>query len=281
MASALQLPVETPNPKPFLKWAGGKTQLVPEILQRFPQKFGRYFEPFLGGAAVFFALQPQRASLSDINPDLIGTYLAVRDDVEKVIRLLKKHEPSEKHFYEVRALEAANLNSPQAAARTIFLNRTCFNGLYRVNRRGEFNVPFGRYNNPTVCHEENLRRASTFLKHAAIQSRDVFTTCQDVERGDLVYFDPPYDPISPTASFTSYARDGFDKDQQTQLADTFATLARRGVHCVLSNSDTPFIRKLYKSFKIDEVYARRAINSRADRRGPITELLISAKSPSR
>ncbi|MFC1609938.1 DNA adenine methylase [Myxococcota bacterium] len=275
---AVALPNELPDfrPKPFLKWAGGKGKLVPQILDRFPEHFGRYHEPFLGGGAVFFALAPRKAVLSDVNGDLIATYCAIRDRVEQVMAKLRQHQPTEEHFYNVRALESGRLSPIEAAARTIFLNRTCFNGLYRVNRRGQFNVPFGRYTNPKICNADNLRAVSEALQNVDIRSESVFDIGRRVRRGDLVYFDPPYDPVSRTASFTSYARGGFGREEQERLATLFGQLAERGVHVVLSNSDTPFIRELYRDFHIEQVFARRAINSRGDRRGPVTEVLVSA-----
>ncbi len=264
------------RPRPFLKWAGGKTQLLPQILARFPKVYRRYHEPFVGGGAVFFGLLPARAILSDINADLVATYAAIRDDVGAVIAALEEHEVSETHYYAVRAQQPGELTAVAAAARTIYLNRTCFNGLYRVNRRGEFNVPFGRYTNPTVCNSENLRAVSAALARVDLRCEDALAIGKRAQPGDLVYFDPPYDPVSPTASFTSYAKGGFGKEEQTALAEVFRSLAERGVNVVLSNSDTPFVRKLYKGFRLEKVFARRAINSRADRRGVVSEVLVSA-----
>ncbi len=264
------------RPRPFLKWVGGKTQLMPEILARFPPAFRRYHEPFVGGGAVFFALLPRRAVLSDINQDLIETYRAIRDEPEAVISELERHEASEEEYYRVRAEPRASLSATAAAARTIYLNRTCYNGLYRVNRKGEFNVPYGRYTNPTLCNAENIRQASLALQGVELKNESAMTLPSRVDRGDLVYLDPPYDPVSPTASFTSYAKDGFGRDEQATLAAVFAELAARGAHVVLSNSDTPFIRELYKDFRIDSVYARRAINSRADRRGHVREVIVTS-----
>jgi DNA adenine methylase len=264
------------RPRPFLKWAGGKTQLLPELHKHLPRPFRRYFEPFLGGGAVFFSMCPSRAVLADVNPDLVGTYRAIQDDCEGVIAALREHEASEEHYYAVRAQQASGMSLVEGAARTIFLNRTCYNGLYRVNKKGQFNVPFGRYDNPTLCDPDNLRAVSLALQRAEIVNSDVFTTVARAEKGDLVYFDPPYAPVSKTASFTSYAKDGFGEEAQERLADTFGQLAARGVSVVLSNSDTPLIRKLYKGFTIHTVHARRAINSRADRRGPVTEVIVTA-----
>ncbi|MEE2961800.1 MAG: DNA adenine methylase [Myxococcota bacterium] len=262
--------------KPFLKWAGGKTQILNEIFARFPEQFNRYHEPFVGGGAAFFRLAPKRATISDVNSDLIGTYTSIRDNVDAVIQALKAHRSEEEYYYQVRQLNVANLSSVEAAARIIFLNRTCFNGLYRVNRSGRFNVPFGKYANPTICNEANLRAVSSALQKVQLKNESVFEIGKRVKQGDLVYFDPPYQPVSKTASFTNYTQFGFGEEHQARLAKLFGRLANRGVHVVLSNSDTPLIRELYKDFKIDKIYARRAINSRADRRGPIGEVLVSA-----
>lgn len=267
---------EEPRAKPFLKWAGGKGQLLNRILERFPAAFKRYHEPFIGGGAVFFGLQPKRASLSDINPDLIETYRVIRDQPELLVDSLSQHQATEQHYYQVRSQGALGLSSTESAARTIFLNRTCFNGLYRVNRSGQFNVPFGRYANPKVCNSDNLYRVSLALQGVDLQVCSAMNIGGRVRRGDLVYFDPPYDPISPTASFTAYARQGFGRDEQAQLAELLRKLAGRGVHVVLSNSDTPLIRQLYRGFRVERVMARRAINSRADRRGKVGEVLVSA-----
>lgn len=268
---------DAPHARPFLKWAGGKSQLLPEILARFPPAFRRYHEPFLGGGAVFFALAPARATLSDINADLVAAYEALRDDVEGVIAELRQHRAEEEHYYRVRAQSSASLGRAAGAARTIFLNRTCYNGLYRVNSKGEFNVPYGRYAHPTICNADNLRLAAIALQNVELRCENALAVGALAARGDLVYFDPPYDPLSTTSSFTSYARGGFGRDEQAALADVFGTLAERGVHVVLSNSDTPLIRDLYARFRIESVYARRAINSRADRRGHVREVIVTAE----
>lgn len=270
------LPADAPRARPFLKWAGGKTQLLPEILGRFPPVFRRYHEPFIGGGAVFFALTPSRATISDVNADLTATYTAIRDEPEAVIAELSRREATEEEYYRIRAQKPAQLEAAVAAARTIYLNRTCYNGLYRVNQKGEFNVPFGRYANPNVCNADNIRLASIALRGVDIRCEDALAVGKRVERGDLVYFDPPYDPLSDTSSFTTYAKGGFGPDEQAALARVFADLANRGVCVVLSNSDTPLIRELYKDFEIHSVYARRAINSRADRRGHVREVIVTA-----
>ncbi len=276
MSSVIRLAeAQLPKPRPFLKWAGGKSKLVETIMARFPHSFGDYFEPFLGGGAVFFGLGPERAVLADMNLELVTAYKALRDDLPRVMAALRKHRADRDHFYEVRAKDASSMSPTARAARMIYLNRTCYNGLYRVNRSGSFNVPFGKYDNPTICDEENLRAVSHALQDAQIEHADVFTTVAKARAGDLVYFDPPYDPVSKTASFVSYTEKGFTSEDQERLAQTFASLAERGVHAVLSNSDTPFIRKLYKGFRVETVHVRRAINSRADRRGPVAEVLVS------
>jgi DNA adenine methylase len=271
---------------PFLKWAGGKAKLAPRILDLAPAGFGRYHEPFLGGGAVFFAVEAagraHAAVLSDANADLIHCFAAVRDDTEAVIaelgRLAADYLPAgaaeRAAFYYAR--RAAVPASPAAAAaRLIFLNRTCYNGLYRVNRRGQFNVPFGRHANPTICDEPGLRAASAALQRAHLEVADFEIVLRLAEPGDLVYFDPPYAPLSPTSSFTNYTTDGFTNADQARLADVYRALDRRGCLLMLSNSSAPLIRDLYQDFHLNEISARRAINSKPDRRGIITELLIT------
>jgi DNA adenine methylase len=263
-------------PRPFVKWAGGKTQLVPALLQLFPSKFQRYHEPFLGGGAVFFHLQPRYATLSDINHELITSYTAIRDNVEDVIVALQKHKHGEEYYYKVRAQNPQKLSPIQNAARTLFLNKTCFNGLYRVNKSGQFNVPYGKYEKPHWCNADHLRAASHALKRIKIRHENVFDIAQRVRAYDLVYFDPPYHPVSHTSRFTAYSRDGFSEAQQEHLAELFCRLSERRVYTVLSNSDTPFIRKLYARFNVQQVLARRSINSKGDKRGPVHELIITS-----
>lgn len=268
-----------------MKWAGGKRQLLPELLKAVDKAgaFKRYHEPFLGAGALFFALVhtarlKDGASLSDINPNLMDAYLGVRDEVETVISALKEHRRKhcESYYYEVRASEPRSL--ARRAARIIYLNRTCFNGLYRENSKGEFNVPFGKYHGkgtPPICDETNLRAVSETLKSADVGAKSFDCVLETAEPGDLVYFDPPYTPVSKTAYFTSYARDGFGADAQIRLAEVFAELARRGVKVVLSNSMTAFTRDLYKAFHCHQVLAHRFVNSKADRRGQVPEALIT------
>lgn len=264
--------------RPVLKWVGGKRQLLPELLARLPQSFDAYHEPFVGGGALFYELTAQGritgACLSDANPSLIDVYMGLRDYVDEVIALLRGHVYERDHYYRVRATDPADLSLPERAARVIYLNKTCYNGLYRENRRGEFNVPFGRYRNPTICDEPNLRAASRALQGVDIGRRHYSTVLNYAQPGDFVYFDPPYHPLSATANFTTYDRRGFGPDDQRQLRDVFAALAERGVRALLSNSDTPFIRELYDGFAIDRVFVARAVNSRANGRGKVAEVIV-------
>ncbi|MEL6381049.1 MAG: DNA adenine methylase [Cyanobacteria bacterium J06626_18] len=267
-------------PRPFLKWAGGKGRLIEQYQPYFPKQLGRYCEPFLGGGALFFHLADgcQSAILTDLNEELVNVYRCVRDEVEAVIDLLESHRSNhcQTHYYAVRAQTA--IASPiQRAARLIYLNKTCFNGLYRENSKGFFNVPMGRYKNPKICDTTTLRSASMALQRADITCVP-FTHIleQTLQPNDLVYFDPPYHPISATSNFTGYNRYGFTAQDQISLQQTFAALADRGIQVMLSNSDCPFIRDLYRDFHIREIQASRAINSNAKRRGKISELLITS-----
>lgn len=265
---------EARAPRPFLKWAGGKGQLLEQYAPLFPKRYKRYLEPFLGGGAVFFHLRPPRAVLSDNNAELVDCFRAVREEVRAVIAALRLHRYDRDHFYAVRALDPQTLTLAERAARTIFLNRTCFNGLYRVNAQGRFNVPFGRYANPKILDAENLRACSRALRRARIECAPFQRVLEKARRGDFVYFDPPYHPRSKTSYFTAYAPGGFTADDQRDLARVYATLDRRGVLVMLSNSDTPLIRELYRGFRIVEVRAARSINSKGEARGAITELVV-------
>lgn len=262
---------------PILKWAGGKGALLTQFAPHFPPSgsYRRYFEPFLGGGAVFFHLQPQESYLYDLNPALIEVYTVIRDRVDDLIAALYVHRNDRDYFYEVRAQDSAQLTPVQRAARFIFLNRTCYNGLYRVNRAGQFNVPFGRYKNPTICDEPGLQAASSALQGAHLAVADFQVTLEHAEAGDLIYFDPPYEPLSQTSSFTSYTNNGFTSADQRRLAEVFRTLHDRGCLLMLSNSSAALIRTLYAGFVVREIRARRLINSKADGRGLITELLVT------
>jgi DNA adenine methylase len=262
--------------KPFMKWAGGKGQLLQQLLSRMPESFGSYFEPFVGGGALFFGLSSlgmlKDTYLTDVNEPLIETYKAVRDNVDEVIRNLKTHRNEEDYYYGVRT--TAPRKPETRAARLIYLNKTCFNGLYRTNLQGRFNVPFGHYKKPNFCNEDNLRAASAALQDAQIECLEYSDAVRRASEGDFVYFDPPYQPLTKTSSFTTYSRNGFKEEDQERLSETFRDLAGRGVYVMLSNSDTPLIRKLYKDFKPERVYASRSINSKGNKRGKISELVV-------
>lgn len=265
------------SPRPFLKWAGGKAQLIQQYLPHFPRRFDTYYEPFLGGGAIFFHLLPAQAILTDINPELVNVYCCIRDRVETVISLLQQHQQQHCQDYYYHMRSTVGQTEIEKAARLIYLNKTCFNGLYRENSKGEFNVPMGRYKAPKVCHPELLRTVSQALKNTtiAVQSFDAVLDCATSNR-DFVYFDPPYHPISLTSRFTSYSRYSFHAADQVRLRDTFAHLAQRGVKVMLSNSDCPFIRELYQDFNVHTIVATRSINSNPQRRGKITEVLVTS-----
>lgn len=261
--------------RPFLKWAGGKRQLLRELIRHVPKGCSRYFEPFVGGGALFFQLQPRKAVLADVNRRLIRTYKGVRDDVEDIIRLLKTYPHQKKFFYELRQVDVDKRTNAEVAAWFIYLNRTGFNGLYRVNRKNRFNVPFGRYENPTICDEETLRACSRALAGTKLLVSDFEAVTAGAKRGDFVYFDPPYMPLSVTSSFTSYTSTGFGREEQTRLRDVALALKERGVSVLLSNSSTPFVRDLYRDgFQLVEVSATRLVNSKVSGRGAIAELVI-------
>lgn len=269
--------------KPVLKWAGGKTGSLPDILSRLPSKIRTYYEPFVGGGAVFFALANEkrfeRAVIGDVNSELACVYQVLSRNQEKLIDELRAMSVAhdENFYYAMRARNPNDLYQHVRAARLIYLNKTCFNGLYRVNRKGEFNVPIGDYKNPTICDIEALRAAAKILHGVRVLDFDFEVTVQDAKRGDAVYFDPPYVPASDTANFTAYAKSGFGPEEQARLRNIAEKLVARGVHVLLSNSDTPAVRELYQGFKLESVKARRAINSKGGKRGPVGELLISAK----
>jgi len=266
-------------PRPFLKWAGGKGRLIPQYQPHLPRpdQYTTYYEPFLGGGALFFHLQPARACLMDINPELVNVYQCVRDQVERVIALLRKHETlhSKEYYYAMRSQSPSTC--AERAARLIYLNRTCFNGLYRENSRGLFNVPMGRYKNPRICHSELLRVVSASLQNTSIAEHPFEAILNlATQPEDFVYFDPPYYPISATSKFTGYNRFSFSEEDHIRLRDVFVQLARRNVQVMLSNSDCPFVRDLYAGFNIHTISAIRAINSNTQRRGKITEVLVTS-----
>ena len=271
---------------PFLKWAGGKTQLLNQFEQFFPPKehIKEYLEPFVGSAALFFHLQPERAHLADNNEELINCYKQVQRNVQAVIELLRTHKRfhSARHYYKVRAFHPKDLSPAERAARLIYLNKTCYNGLYRVNSRGQFNVPIGRYANPPILDEALLQSASRVLRGVGLHCMPFDRFCVEfAERGDFVYFDPPYVPLSKTSNFTSYTKDTFTLEDQQHLRDIFIALDRRGCLLMLSNSASTLVRNLYKSCGATtfEVSARRAINSAAGKRKAIPELVILNYDP--
>ncbi|UCG23209.1 MAG: DNA adenine methylase [Chloroflexota bacterium] len=278
---ASHTPVE--RARPFLKWAGGKRRLLGQYADYFPlpSTIGRYYEPFIGSAAVFFHLQPAGACLADVNQNLVEVYRAVQQDVESVIKALKAHKNEVDYYYRIRAQDPAGLTLAQRAARLIFLNRTCYNGLYRENQKGQFNVPFGRYDNPTICDEDRLRQASKALQGAELAVGDFESVVAPAGPGDFVYFDPPYVPLSDTSSFTAYNRFGFDLDDQRRLARVIERLTRRGCQVMLSNSSAELVYELYDrlEYRLVPIQALRSINSKAERRGPVKELLILNYGP--
>ena len=263
---------------PIVKWVGGKRQLMFELLKNMPKSYNRYFEPFIGGGALFFELQPDNAYISDMNEELINLYSVARDSVDELIEDLSKHEISKEYFLEIRNIdrteEYSNLSNIERASRFIYLNRTCFNGMYRVNSKGEFNVPFGNYKNPRIIDENNLLNCSELLKKTEIKCADFSEILSKVQKDDFVYFDPPYVPLNETSSFTSYTKDGFDIDMQFKLRDVCNELDSMGVKFMLSNSDTKLVNELYANYEIKKVFASRQINANADGRGKITEVLV-------
>lgn len=277
--------------RPFLKWAGGKGQLLPELVSRLPATFRRYHEPFVGGGAFFFHLRgggrlPDGAVLSDYNADLIDCYRAARDHVEELIAKLQEHAPhfhDKDYFHEIRSWDRRpgfrERPMVERAARIIFLNRTCYNGLYRLNNKGQFNAPFGHYKNPLIVDPENMREVSRALQGVELRSGDFAGVLERAAPGDLVYFDPPYVPVSATSSFTHYTGRGFDEQAQRRLAEVFIALAERGCHVMLSNSYTEFTRDLYAhtaGFVADIVQASRKINCDGKKRGNVDELIVTS-----
>lgn len=270
--------------KPILKYVGGKARLLPELTKRMPKKYGRYFEPFFGGGALFFHVAPEIATIADSNLALVHMYRGVVSRTDDVIALLKRHQ-AQHHAYlgyynDVRAAwnRGDYKGLGQHAAAFIYLNKTCFNGLWRVNLDGKFNVPKGAYKNPKICDEKNLLLAAEMLDCKQFTSGDFRETSSYAMRGDFLYFDPPYVPVSKTSDFTAYTEGGFGEVEQYALADHARTLVRRGANVMLSNSDVPLVHELYKDFHIDIVECGRAINSKGDKRGKVKEVIITSYS---
>lgn len=269
--------------KPFVKWVGGKRQLLPEIRKKIIQcgHYTKYYEPFLGGGAVLLDQQPKDAIVNDYNEELINAYRVVQSNADELIKKLKTYKNEEEFFYKIRSLdrkkEYNRLSKIDKAARLIYLNKTCFNGLYRVNQQGFFNSPFGHYKNPNIVNEVVIRHLNNYLNENNIifKNGDFENSLKDIRRGALVYFDPPYAPISSTSNFTGYTTGGFNEEDQRRLAKLCINLNNKGVKFILSNSNVPLINYLYQNFNITRVLAKRNINSNAMRRGDIEELLIT------
>lgn len=267
---------------PFLKWVGGKRQIMPAIVDRLPKNIStyNYIEPFIGGGAVLFNLQPKKGIINDFNAELINVYETIKNDLDNLIKDLKKHENTSDYFYELRGLdrtpEYKNLTSIQRASRIIYLNKTCFNGLYRVNNAGEFNAPFGRYKNPNIVNEPTLKAVNKYLTSNDIKlvSRDYETVLVEVEKNSFVYIDPPYHPISVKSNFTGYVQGGWDMNDQIRLRTNCDKLNEKGVKFLLSNSASQLIFDQYKDYKIEIVKAIRSINSDGEKRGEVNEVLI-------
>ncbi|USS90681.1 DNA adenine methylase [Fructilactobacillus carniphilus] len=271
--------------EPFVKWAGGKRQLLPEIMKYIPDKINNYYEPFIGGGAVFFNIKCNHPIINDFNRELINSYMVVKNDVENLINLLKIHENnnSKEYYYKLRSWDRTNSienkSNTERAARFIYLNKTGFNGLFRVNSQEQFNVPYGRYKHPSIVNVENLRKASLYLNNseATILNGDYYNAIKKAKKGDFVYLDPPYAPLTQDReSFVGYTINGFGKDQQIRLRNVFDELTNKGVYAMLSNSKVPLIENLYEKYKNTTkiVSAKRNINSNTSGRGEVQELLI-------
>lgn len=266
---------------PVVKWVGGKRQLLEELTPLLPKEYTSYCEPFLGGGAVLFHLQPKTAVVNDINGELIHMYEVIRDNVDELIEELEKHPNEEKHFYDVRdwdrcRTEYDKLTKIQKAARIIYLNKTCYNGLFRVNNAGEFNTPFGHYKKPNIVNAPTLKAVSLYFNTANITFSNVDYTdvLKSVKKGTFVYLDPPYDPVSSTSNFTGYAKGGFGKEEQIRLRKACDELDQNGIKFMLSNSATDFIKEQYKSYNVSIVKAKRAINSNGGGRGQVDEVIV-------
>lgn len=275
--------------KPFLKWVGGKTKLVPELVEMFPKKFDNYFEPFVGGGALFYEVIQKYnvgfSSINDINKKLIIAYKQIKQNPKELISLLKtiddeykklSLEEKEKYFYSIRKkYNEETIDDKTTASYLIFLNKTCFNGMYRENSKGQYNIPFGDQKNPNICDKENIFAVSKCLEHTEITDYSFEESVKKCKKNDLIYFDPPYYPVNATSSFTAYSKSSFGEIEQKKLKEVFANLANRGCFVMLSNSHTPFIEDLYKDFNINYRYAARSINSKGDKRGKIKEVVVT------
>ncbi len=268
----------------FVKWAGGKGQLIEQFEPLFPQKFNNYLEPFVGSGAVFFyimqKIKPKEAVISDINEELMNTYEIIKNDVERLIVELKQHKEyhvaeGKKYYLTIRSTDSKELPKLEVAARFIYLNKTCFNGLYRVNSQGKFNVPMGSYKNPDIIQEQKLLLISKLLANVSIRTMSFEKVLDLAEKGDFVYLDPPYYPLKKGKSFTTYTKEVFLEQEQKKLADVFRKLDKKGCLLMLSNSDTDFIKELYSDFNIKIVKAKRSINCDGSKRGLINEVVVT------
>lgn len=265
------------KPKPFVKWAGGKRQIMDIIRLKIPKNYGTYIEPFVGGGALLFELLPQKAIIGDINEELINAYLVIKNNVNELIEDLKKHKNNEEYYYYVRSLKPNNLSFVERASRFIYLNKTCYNGLYRENSKGEFNVPFGKYKNPKIVDEPNLRLISNYLNSADVNiiCADYKEVCNLAKSGDFVYLDPPYYPVNKKTSFTKYSKYDFTEKEHQELFYVFRELDKKGCKILLSNSNVEYIKRLYRDYIIEEVDAIRSINCKgSERKRDNYELLI-------
>lgn len=268
---------------PFLKWVGGKRQLIPEIKKLLPRGVLNrpYYEPFIGGGALFFELQPKHAVINDYNEELINVYTVIKENPSELIEDLKKHKNTAEYFYEIRSIDRrphfSDLTNIERASRIIYLNKTCYNGLYRVNNAGEFNSPFGKYKNPNIVNEPVIKAVSKYLNSIQIQisNGDYEVILEDIPGNSFVYLDPPYHPISESANFTGYVQGGWDEEDQLRLRNTCNMLNERGIRFLLSNSASNFIKEIYSEYNIHVVQANRAVNSDSSKRGQVNEFLIS------
>lgn len=285
---------------PVLKWAGGKRQLIPDLLDRFPAGYDTYHEPMVGAGALFFEIEPSGASINDTNPRLVNFYQQVRENPDEVIEIARgfddpesdpdagrefsdhtrKGKKVEKYYYQQRALfnrrpNGESFDETEEAALLLYLNRTCYNGLYRENQSGEFNVPIGRYSNPDWVRATEIREASKVLQRTRILNEDFEYILEEAGEGDLVYFDPPYKPMSATASFTEYSQDGFDAEDQQRLLETCSDLDAAGVQVIMSNSGVMYDHYLDAGFEVEREGATRAINSDAENRGEVDEIIAT------
>lgn len=273
----------TISPKPFVKWVGGKTKVLPQLFNFLPEKYDRYFEPFVGGGAFLFTLQPKKAYINDTNKVLMHMYRLLKESPTILIDLLEKIEKEYKetgdeqrksYFLVIRERYNKEENMDNKAAFGMFLNKTCFNGMYRENSKGGFNVPFGKYRNPTILDKANLLNVSAFLKNVTLSAVTFEKAVEKARAGDFIYFDPPYYPLNKTSSFTSYTQDDFGELDQIKLKSVFEYLDKKGCKVMLSNSNSKFIKDLYKDYRIEKVKAARSINSKGSGRGKIEEVVV-------